>query len=125
MPSLHMTHEDGLAPQLNPTFPSWCINFAESTPCNVQDVMSWISETLQLPADALPARVNFMVTVSFDAHPLFPCYSEETRQSTDWAFVAVPDIPTRTFQFAGLPSCEKPVPVVQERVVVNMVQVFS
>ena len=115
--------EDGLAPQVNLTFAWSCMNLTEGTPCHVQGVPSWTSDTLQLPAGALPtgSRVKFMVTVSSDAHPVFPCYPEEARQSTDWAFVVVASIPTPDVrvQVCATPSCEEPMPVIQERVVVN------
>ena len=115
--------EDALAPHVNLIFAWTCMTLPERTPCDLRGVPSWTSDTLQLPAGALPAgsHVKFMVTVSSDAHPVFPCYPEEPRQSTDWVFVTVADIPAPSIrvQVCATPSCAAPISVMQERVAVN------
>ena len=114
--------EDGLAPDVNLTFVWTCTNVPAGTPCNV-GITGQTSDTLHLRPGTLPARsrVRISVTVSSNAHPVFPCYPKEPRRATDWVVITVAKVPSPNVrvQVCATPACADPSPLVQARAVVN------
>ena len=114
--------EDGLSPDVDLVFAWECTSLVTGKACGV-DALGWTSHALQLPPGTLPvrSRVRFSVTVSSNAHSVFPCYSKKPRRATDWVVVTVKDIPAPNIrvQVCTVPACTKPIPVVQGRAAVN------
>ena len=114
--------EDGLAPKVNLTFVWKCTNMPAGTPCNV-DITGQTSDTLHLRPGTLPARarVKVSVTVSSNAHPVFPCYPKQPRHATDWVVITVAEVPSPNvrLEVCATPLCAEPSPLIQSRAVVN------
>ena len=114
--------EDGLAPDVNLTFAWKCTTVPGGKPCNV-GIANQTSDTLFVRPGSLPprSRMKVSVTVSSDAHPVFPCYPKKPRRATDWVVITVANVPAPDVrvQVCATPVCASPSPLVQGRAVVN------
>ena len=118
--ALKSIDEDGLDIPFG--FEWGCSTYPEGYNCGLDNVTTWNSDSLHIPAKSLhPRQYTFSLRVISDAHRKYPCYSKEPRTSTDNIVVTVvaARTPLLEVDVCSDITCETEIPSWKGEAVVN------